>query len=78
MRNFKQLVWEDEGVPVEGETLLVVYRDPINGALIYNCAVYENGCWFRTDREDIYTQIEAWAYIPQCAYIYPYRRLGDE
>lgn len=77
MRNFKLLVWEDEGTPLEGETVLVCYRD-ISDALNYDCAIFEEGYWFYTDRESQFTKIVAWAHIPQCAFIYPYRRLGDE
>lgn len=78
MRNFKQIVWEDEDLPETNDPLLICYRDPANGALNYDCAIYEAGEWYYTDREGTFTNVLAWAYIPRCAFIYPYRRLGDE
>ena len=78
MRNFKQLVWENEGNPLEnGDTVLICYRDH-TGELFYDCAIYDGGKWYYTDREGTFTDVQAWAYIPRCAFIYPYRRLGDE
>ncbi len=77
MRNFKQLVWEDEGKPLEGETVLVCFRDT-TGALDYCLARWEAGEWLEHRECVTIKNVEAWAYIPQCAFIYPYRRLNNE
>lgn len=77
MRNFKQIVWTDEFYPETSEPVLVCLLGTSN--VYYRVACWGGNAWryVNNGNEIPREKVAAWAYIPQCAFVYPMMEVND-